>query len=620
MNFCVQTINVYHMKKSKFTIIATASLVVVFLFILIFLNNPSNSNENILRDNLSYGSIDISSMDLNEAENKIKKACNESESLGLKVNYNDEQIIIPATAISFDSDISYFNFRYELTNIKPILLAEKRTNVLSHWWHKYINKQIKIISPELEINQDRIKNIILESFATITIPPVDAAFIFTNDKITINEERPGKTVNWEDFFKVLNLNLSNFNKDLIIVKTKTEYPEIYQQELTGLEEVAQELTSKDLYLTYANKKWNISREDIATWLSVNKKNNKLTLNFNTDRIANFLEETISPDINTEPKEPRFEIKNNKVSSWQLGENGIKLNSIESAEKIIDLYTNNQSNNTISLSIESISPTTSNSLEIEEIIGTGYSNFSGSSSNRRHNIEIGAAAIHGLIIKPGEEFSLVAALGEIDAENGYLPELVIKDNKTIPEYGGGLCQIGTTVFRTALATGLPITARRNHSYRVSYYEPAGTDATIYDPWPDLRFINDYPSNILIQSRIEGNEIFFDFWGTADGRTATTTYPTIYNVTQPEPTKLIETDELEPGEKKCTERAHNGVDAYFDYTVVYPENSTTTPLEKIERFSSHYVPWQEVCLIGKEATSTPEIIDETTTPIDEIISIE
>jgi vancomycin resistance protein YoaR len=41
--------------------------------------------------------------------------------------------------------------------------------------------------------------------------------------------------------------------------------------------------------------------------------------------------------------------------------------------------------------------------------------------------------------------LVKTLGEVDAANGYLPELVIKENKTIPEYGGGLCQVGTTVF-------------------------------------------------------------------------------------------------------------------------------------------------------------------------------
>jgi len=606
------------MKKSKIIIIATIALVVVFLLILIYINDQNTRNNNdTLKNNLFYGSLDISGLDISTAETKIRQACNEKESLGLTIDYNNEQIIIPATTISFDSDISYFNFRYNLEDIKSLLASEKKGGLFSRLWLKYINGKITIIQPSLEINQDRIKDIILTSFTDITIPPVDAAFIFTDQSIKISEELPGKTVNWENLFQSINLNLSSFSTSQIAVKTKTEYPSIYQEDLTGFENEARNLTNKDLYLIYNNKKWHVSREDIATWLSVNKKNNKINLDFNANRIANFLEENIAPDINTDPKEPRFEVKDNKVSSWQLGKDGIKLDAIKNAQQIINLYTNIKSDNTIELITEAVQPTTPNSLEIKEIVGTGYSNFSGSSSNRRHNIEVGAAAVHGLIIKPGEEFSLIGALGEIDAENGYLPELVIKDNKTIPEYGGGLCQIGTTIFRAALATGLPITARRNHSYRVSYYEPAGTDATIYDPWPDLRFINDYPTNILIQSRIDGNEIFFDFWGTEDGRTASTTYPVIYNITPPPPTKIIETDELEPGEKKCTERAHNGADAYFDYTVVYPENASTTPLEKVERFSSHYVPWQEVCLVGKEATSTPEIISSSTTPIIDII---
>lgn len=605
------------MKKSKLIISATIILIVVFLFIVLMTSGQNRSSGNILQNNLYYGSLDISTLDLNTAETKIRQAVNEHENLGLTLDYNKESLTIPATASSFDSDLSYFNFRYNLENIKSVLINYKQRNSFDRWWHKYINGRITVIEPELEINKERIKTVVQESFTDITIPAVDAAFVFTDNNITISQERPGKVVDWENLFELINYNLNSFDEEPIKVRTKTEYPEIYKQDLSGSEDSARQLTNKNLVLKYQNEAWTVNREGIASWLSVNKKGGRIELSFSADRIAKYLEENIAPDVNVMPQEPRFEVKDNKVSSWQLGKDGTELNLTQSAQLIINSYTGDNSDDEIELVVDAVKPTEANALEIKEIIGTGYSNFTGSSSNRRHNISTGAAALHGLIIKPGEEFSLMSALGEIDAESGYLPELVIKDNKTIPEYGGGLCQIGTTIFRTALATGLPITARRNHSYRVSYYEPAGTDATIYDPWPDFRFVNDSPTNILIQSRIEGNEIFFDFWGTEDGRVATTTYPVIYNITPPPPTKIIETDELEPGEKKCTERAHNGADAYFDYTVIYPENATTSPLEKVERFSSHYVPWQEVCLVGKEATTTPEVISSSTTPITDII---
>jgi len=294
------------------------------------------------------------------------------------------------------------------------------------------------------------------------------------------------------------------------------------------------------------------------------------------------------------------MKDGKVTSWQNGQAGRALDQEATALAITNGVLSGQKEIPLVVKALASQSTNSDNLNIKEIIGTGHSNFVGSPPNRIHNIQVGAAAVNGLLIKPGEEFSLVKVLGDVSDKTGYLPELVIKGDKTVPEFGGGLCQIGTTVFRSALASGLPITARQSHSYRVSYYEPAGMDATIYIPRPDLRFINDTGNYILIQSRIEKNDLYFDFWGVSDGRVATTTKPVIYNIVKPEPTKIIESDSLKPGEKKCTEHAHNGADAYFDYTVIYPVGATTTP-EQTTRFKSHYVPWQEVCLIGK-ATST------------------
>ena len=350
-------------------------------------------------------------------------------------------------------------------------------------------------------------------------------------------------------------------------------------------------------------------------------------------MANFLEEEISSQIDKEPIDARFAMKNGRVIEFQGNQDGLKLDIANSIIKIRSQFINQDLNQAIELIFKEIKSTNitgqTNDLGIKEIIGIGQSNFAGSPPNRRHNIRTGANTLNGLLIKPNEEFSLNKALGEINASSGYLPELVIKGNETIPEYGGGLCQIGTTMFRVALATGLPITARRSHSYRVSYYEPAGTDATIYDPWPDVRFVNDTANHILIQTRIEGNNLYFDFWGAKDGRIIEKTEPSIYNIVKPGPTKIIETLDLPIDEKKCTERAHNGADAYFDYKVIYPEtvfsNLSTSTLNLIKkvwdkeetiqtdsiiqvvkekRFSSHYVPWREVCLIGVEKLTEEE----------------
>lgn len=165
------------------------------------------------------------------------------------------------------------------------------------------------------------------------------------------------------------------------------------------------------------------------------------------------------------------------------------------------------------------------LGIKELIGSGTSNFKGSPKNRVYNIKRSLEQFQSLIVPAGEEFSFVEHLGEVDEANGYLPELVIRDNKTQPEFGGGVCQVSSTVFRAAILSGMKITERRNHSYPVQYYLPYGFDATIYIPKPDFRFLNNTGNAIMMQSVIEGTKLTFQFFGTKDGRTVSMNGPYI-----------------------------------------------------------------------------------------------
>ncbi|HPY99491.1 MAG TPA: VanW family protein [bacterium] len=609
------------MSKKHLPIIAIIAVLVVFLFLIVLTANLGKS-DSTLSDNLYFGGLDISGLDKAQAETMIKKEYQTMVEKGLTLKYGDSFLSLPATSASFDADLSYPHFHYTDDNIKASLEAHTKPGLLARWWRQLFGPKNIYITPTFKLDEEKIKKTVQTSLTDAFYPAVDAAFIFTKNNIEITPERPGKTIDWEALFKDIKNRLELFTTDPIVVKTKTEYPEIYARDLIGLENEADNLSRNPLTLVFNDKSWPVTREEIASWLYVRKQDGKLNLAFSPERIAKYLNDNIADKINVSPQDPRFEIKDNKVSSWQLGKDGYELDSIASASEIINQYfaSSEKNEKNISLIVKTLPPAIAEDFDIKEIIGTGHSNFAGSSANRRHNIEVGAAAVNGILIKPGEEFSLVKTLGAINASTGYLPELVIKNNKTIPEYGGGLCQIGTTIFRSALASGLPITARQNHSYRVSYYEPAGTDAAVYDPWPDVRFINDTPKAILIQSRIEGNDIYFDFWGTKDGRSVTTTTPVIYNIVKPPATKIVESDELSPGEKKCTEQAHNGADTYFDYTVTYPEGATSTPLEKTRRFSSHYVPWQEVCLVGKIATSTPDTETASSSPTVETGSIE
>ena len=429
------------------------------------------------------------------------------------------------------------------------------------------------------------------------------------EEIEVVPEKDGLGLNYEDAIEKSNHLLANLGNETIYLKTEVLNPETTTEDLNELlseaEEIIQlapiKIKAKDYYST-------VNKTLIISWIKTNQEGK---IDFDREKIKAFILKDLSSRFDQEAEEPRFKIVSGRMSFWQAGVEGRKINLEKSAEKIVQEILNDHKKE-IDLELEII-PVVSmeeGDVVIKELLGTGHSNFAGSSSSRKKNIAVGANAVQGLLIKPGEEFSLVKQLGDVSEESGYYPELVIKGNKTVREFGGGLCQVATTLFRSALATGLPITARQNHSYRVSYYEPAGTDAAVYIPNPDVRFVNDTKNYILIQSRISGNNIYFDFWGVKDGRVASSTEPTIYNIVKPAPKKTIVSQDLKPGETKCTESAHNGADAYFDYTVTYADGKVAT-----KRFKSHYVPWQAVCLVGPTPTTTKPVATSTppvTTP--------
>lgn len=240
-------------------------------------------------------------------------------------------------------------------------------------------------------------------------------------------------------------------------------------------------------------------------------------------------EDLSRKVNRDPSEPKFKAENGVVTSFAEAQNGIELNIEKSSQLIYETLSKNTTTpiQKIELPFETKKASTNygdvNNLGISSLIGQGTSNFKGSPKNRVFNIKVATERFNGLLIKPGEEFSFVKNLGEVDAEHGYLPELVIKNNVTEPEFGGGICQVSSTAFRAAIYSGLKVTARRNHAYAVSYYNPAGMDSTIYIPNPDLRFVNNTPNYILIQTKIVGTVLTFDFYGTDDGRKITVDGP-------------------------------------------------------------------------------------------------
>ena len=126
-------------------------------------------------------------------------------------------------------------------------------------------------------------------------------------------------------------------------------------------------------------------------------------------------------------------------------------------------------------VQNCSVYNSDPVEGELLVGDdGYPYVEG--GTKGINVENGCSLINGTLLWPGDEFSVTEAVTPFSAENGYMPAPTYEENRTIDSYGGGICQVSTTLYNAALKAEMDITARSNHTMMVNYVEPS-KDAAI-----------------------------------------------------------------------------------------------------------------------------------------------
>lgn len=413
-----------------------------------------------------------------------------------------------------------------------------------------IREQIALINSkkdfpvEFEIDKTKLENFISEAMLEIESPPKNFRYKYIEGKFIPFTAETGIVIDRDKMINDIKDNLKSLKNDPVKIELAKKEPEIKEDLDRRALSRAENILNKKVVLKYNSSLWEVQKEDFALWLNFdsvenpdNKEKNILGIRADKEKIKDYFMSLI-PQINRAPVNAQLEFKNGKVDVFSLDQDGISL-QMEKSEKEIeknvfipDNYEDNSEKEIeIRLITESIKPEITiesiDNMGITALLATGESNFSGSPKNRKHNIAVGAGKFQGILIGPGDEFSFVEVLGNVGPKEGYLPELVIKNGATTPEYGGGLCQVSTTAFRAAVNAGLEITERKNHAYPVKYYSPQGTDATIYPPHPDLRFRNNTAAYILIQTRVEGNNLYFDFYGSDDGRKVELVGPVVYD---------------------------------------------------------------------------------------------
>jgi vancomycin resistance protein YoaR len=149
-------------------------------------------------------------------------------------------------------------------------------------------------------------------------------------------------------------------------------------------------------------------------------------------------------------------------------------------------------------------------DISTVMGHYLTRFPVTDRDRNFNLKLAASKLNGVVLKPGEEWSFNAQVGERAEKEGYKIAHVITAGEMVDGLAGGTCQISTTLFGAAFFAGLDIVKTINHS-RPSAYTPLGFDATVVWPNTDLKLKNPYEFPVVIHYRVANGEALVEVLG-------------------------------------------------------------------------------------------------------------
>lgn len=451
--------------------------------------------------------------------------------------------------------------------------------------------------------------------AQVDVNPVEGSLSIEGTNVIATPGQVGRLMNVDKTLEAVSAQMQTFRDGEIQVVMDNRAPEIL--EVNKPAEAARRILASPLNIVIPNPQlgepgpWQIDPSTLASMLTVKKvkadngtAEYKISVN---DQLIRPFVMGIARDLDKQPQNARFTFNDStrQLDVLEPALIGRKLRVDETIASINAAINNGQQ--LVTLAVDTTEPAvksdaTAASLGITENVISYSTYFRGSSNPRIQNIKTAAKAFHGLLVAPGETFSMGQALGDVSLDNGYAEALIIYGNKTITGVGGGVCQVSTTLFRTVFMAGFPIVERAAHAYRVYYYEQsenginpnmAGLDATVFFPLVDMKFVNDTPYWLLMETYVnEGaRRITWKIYSTKDGRTVQWDSTGPFNrIPAPDPI-YQENSDLAPGQVKQTDWAAEGADVQ-----VVRKVSRGGQLINQDYFNTHYAPWQAVCEYG------------------------
>ena len=396
-----------------------------------------------------------------------------------------------------------------------------------------------------------------------------------------------------------NLKLSvNYNEEILKGILKT-----IEEEIPGKMENYSYEIDKDKLIITNGKEGLVVEEDklkesilnkIIELLNEEKKDNTIIIQAKNQKPEKIDIEKVYNEIYKEPEdayisEDPFEI--------HVEQSGLDFDiTMEEAKKIIG---EDKEQYEIPLKITEPNKTVSDLGEkvFKESLSKFTTVFDVGNTNRASNIALATKTLDGIILKPGEVFSYNKVIGNTTKEKGYKLGGAYVNGQVVQAYGGGICQVSTTLYNAVLYANLEIVQRYNHTYAVSYV-PAGRDATVSYGGKDFKFKNNRKYPIKIEGVAKNGTVSISIKGIKEENEYEIQLESKVLSRTPCNTVYQNTNSMEEGKQKIIQKGYNGYKS-----ITYKITKQNEKIINKETLSSDtYLPMNKIVMVGTKKNTT------------------
>lgn len=445
------------------------------------------------------------------------------------------------------------------------------------------------VDPVLRVDDAALRTEVERVAETVDLAPVDGAIALSDGEAQVTEPAAGLSVDVAAATEVVPDEW--LTGEVPIALPGTEVPPAVDAEAveTAMAEIARPLTRSPVAVDVDGRLLELTPAHLTSVSTLEPRDGKLELVIDGEALAALVLE-LDPEVRTAARDARIVIQDG-APTIVPGATGMDVDE-EVLVAAVAAAAVSDTDRTAQATLKEVEPeftvADAEALGVVEVVSEFATPFH-NDAQRTRNLVVGAEKISNTLIKPGETFSLIEALGPITREAGFVSSGVVVDGLETSGMGGGLSQVSTTVFNAAFFAGMQLDQWQTHSHHYARY-PEGREATLYTPSVDLRWTNTTPYGALVQAWVAGGEFHVRLWGTKHFDVATSTSER-FNFTQP--------STVYNSSPSCV--PHNSPERGFTVTV-----SRTVSLDGAEvdrqSWTTRYIPWDRV-VCGSPPSATP-----------------